>query len=68
MFEAVISAYRWFFLQLAGFVGLGWGIVLLSAICSVLMIPLMRLVAGVVKREADYQAVILPQLADIKAR
>ncbi len=68
MFEAVISAYRWFFLQLAGVVGLGWGIVLLSVICSLLMIPLMRLVAGVVKREADYQSVILPQLSDIKSR
>ncbi len=68
MFEAIISAYRWFFLQLAGFVGLGWGIVLLSVICSALMIPLMRLVSGVVKRETGYQSVILPQLADIKAR
>lgn len=68
MFEAIISAYRWFFLQLAGFVGFGWGIVLLSVICSALMVPLMRLVAGVVKRETDYQSVILPQLADIKSR
>ena len=66
MFEAVISAYRSFFLQIAAFVGLGWGIVLLSVICSALMIPLMRLVAGVVKREADYQSVIMPQLASIK--
>ncbi len=68
MLDAIVSAYRCLYLQLAGFVGLGWGIVLLSVICSILMIPLMRLVAGVVKREADYQAVIMPQLADIKAR
>ena len=68
MFEAIISVYRCFFLHLARAVGLGWGIVLLSVICSILMVPLMRLVAGVVKREADYQTVIMPQLADIKAR
>ena len=68
MLGTIISAYRWFFLQLAGVVGLGWGIVLLSIICSALMIPLMRLVASVVKREVDYQTVIMPQLADIKAR
>ena len=68
MFGAIVSAYRWFFLQLAGIVGLGWGVVLLSVICSALMIPLMRLVAGIVKREADYQAVIMPQLEDIKSR
>ncbi len=48
MFGAIITAYRWFFLQLAGFVGFGWGIVLLSVICSALMIPLMHLVAGAV--------------------
>ncbi len=68
MFETVITAYRWFFLQLAGLVGLGWGVVLLSVICSALMVPLMRLVAGAVKREAEYESVILPQVADIKAR
>ena len=68
MFEALVSAYRCFFLWLSGFVGLGWGIVLLSVICSILMIPLMRLIAGVVRREADYQTVIMPQLTDIKAR
>ena len=68
MFEAIVSAYRWIFLQFAGIVGLGWGVVLLSVICSALMIPLMRLVAGIVKREADYQAVIMPQLEDIKSR
>ena len=68
MFEAIVSAYRWIFLQLAGIVGLGWGILLLSVICSMLMTPLLRLVAGVVKREADYQAVIMPQLEDIKSR
>ena len=67
MFEAIVSVYRSFFLQLAGIVGLGWGIDLLSVICSALMIPLMRLVAGGVKREADYQSVIMPQLADINA-
>ena len=68
MLDAIVSAYRCLYLQLAGFVGLGWGIVLLSVLCSILMIPLMRLVAGVVRREADYQSVIMPQLADIKAR
>jgi YidC/Oxa1 family membrane protein insertase len=68
MIEAIISVYRCFFLHLAGAVGLGWGIVLLSVICSALMIPLMRLVTGVVRREADYQSIIMPQLADIKAR
>lgn len=68
MFEAIISGYRWFFLRLADVVGLGWGIVALSVICSALMIPLMRLVAGVVRRETDYQSVILPQIAEIKLR
>lgn len=67
MFDVVIESYRWFFLRLADVVGLGWGIVALSFICSALMIPLMKLVAGVVSREADYQSVILPQIADIKS-
>ena len=58
----LIEAYRWFFLRLADVVGLGWGIVALSFICSALMIPLMRLVAGVVRRETDYQSVILPEI------
>ncbi len=68
MLDAIVSGYRSFFLQIAAFVGLGWGIVLLSVICSMLMTPLLRLVASVVKLEADYQAVIMPQLANIKAR
>ena len=68
MFEIVIEAYRWFFLRLADVVGLGWGIVALSFITSAAMMPLMKLVAGVVRREAEYQSVILPQLADIKSR
>ena len=45
MFEAIIAAYRSFYLQIAAFVGFGWGIVLLSVVCSALMIPLMRIVA-----------------------
>ena len=65
MFEVVIEAYRWFFLRLADVVGLGWGIVALSFITSAAMMPLMKLVAGIVKRETEYQSVILPQLADI---
>ena len=68
MFGAIITAYRWFFLQLAESIGFGWGIVMLSVICSALMIPLMHLVAGAVRREADYQSVILPQVADIRKR
>lgn len=68
MFEIIIEAYRWFFLRLADVVGLGWGIVALSFITSAAMMPLMRLVAGIVRRETDYQSVILPQIADIKSR
>lgn len=68
MFEAVISAYRWFFLLLADFLGYGWAIVALSCLCSALMAPLMRAVAGVVRRESEYQSVILPQVAEIKAK
>ena len=68
MFELIISAYRWFFLKLADAVGMGWGIVLLSFITSAAMIPLMKAVAGIVGRETDYQAVILPQLAEIKRK
>lgn len=62
----IISAYRSFFLFLAGFLGEGWAIVALSCICSALMAPLMKAVAGVVRREAAYQEVILPQIARIK--
>lgn len=68
MFEAVIAGYRWFFLQLADFVGIGWGIVALSFITSAAMMPLMKAVAGIVKRESEYQSVILPQLAQIKSK
>lgn len=68
MFEIIIDAYRWFFLQLAGVVGLGWGIVALSFITSAAMMPLMKAVAGVVRRETEYQSVILPQIADINKR
>ena len=68
MFEMIISAYRWIFLQMSSVFGLGWSIVLLSCICSALMAPLMRAVAGIVRREADYQSVILPQIAAIKAK
>lgn len=66
--EALVSAYRWFFLQLAALCGPGWAIVLLSVLCSLLMAPLMKAVAGIVRREAEYQDVILPQIAAIKAR
>lgn len=62
----LIEAYRWFFLRLADVVGIGWGIVALSVITSAAMMPLMKAVAGIVKRETDYQSVILPQLAEIK--
>lgn len=62
----IISAYRSFFLFLAGFLGEGWAIVALSCICSALMAPLMKAVAGVVRREAAYQEVIIPQIARIK--
>lgn len=64
----LIEAYRWFFLRLADVVGIGWGIVALSVITSAAMMPLMKAVAGIVKHEADYQSVILPQLAEIKKR
>ena len=56
MFEIIIDAYRWFFLQLAGVVGLGWGIVALSFITSAAMMPLMKAAAGVVRRETEYQS------------
>ena len=68
MFEGIIEGYRWFFLRLADVVGLGWGIVALSFITSVAMMPLMKAVAGVVRRETEYQSVILPQIADINNR
>lgn len=68
MFEAIILGYRWFFLQLAGMVGYGWGIVALSVITSAAMMPLMKAVAGVVRRETEYQGVILPQIAEINRR
>ena len=68
MFEMIIAGYRWFFLQLAGIVGIGWGIVALSFITSAAMMPLMKAVAGIVKRESEYQSVILPQLAEIKSK
>lgn len=65
MFEAILSGYRWLFLQLASFLGIGWAIVALSVICSVLMTPLMRAVSGIVKREKEYEDVILPQIEAI---
>ena len=65
MSEAIIEGYRWFFLRLADVVGLGWGIVALSFITSAAMMPLMKVVAGVVRRETEYQGVILPQIAEI---
>lgn len=68
MIDVVLSGYRWFLILLSGFVGFGWGIVALSFICSVMMMPLMRAVAGIVRREAEYQSVILPQIADINIR
>ena len=68
MFEMIISAYRWAFLQMASVLGLGWAIVALSFVCSALMAPLMKAVAGIVRRESDYQSVIDPQVAAIKAK
>lgn len=68
MFELIISGYRWLFLQMASVLGPGWAIVSLSFICSALMAPLMKAVAGIVKRESDYQSVITPQLDAIKAK
>lgn len=67
MFDFIITGYRWVFLQMASVLGPGWSIVALSFICSALMAPLMKAVAGVVKRETDYQSVINPQLEAIKA-
>ena len=68
MFETVIAGYRWFFLQIADLIGLGWGIVALSFLTSLAMTPLMKAVAGIVRRESEYQSVILPQIAAIKER
>ena len=68
MFDLIITGYRAFFLFLADLIGLGWAIVALSFICSFLMMPLMKAVAGVVKRETEYQNVILPQIAAIKEK
>ena len=67
MFDAILSAYRWIFLHLASFLGIGWAIVALSFVCSAFMEPLMRMVAGVVRREKEYEEVILPQIAKINA-
>ena len=68
MFEIVIAGYRWLFLQIADVIGLGWGIVALSFLTSLAMTPLMKAVAGIVRRESEYQSVILPQIAAIKER
>lgn len=68
MFDFIITGYRWIFLQMASVLGPGWSIVALSFICSALMTPLMKAVAGIVKRESDYQSVINPQLEAIKAK
>ena len=67
MFDAILSAYRWIFLHLASFLGIGWAIVALSFVCSAFMEPLMRMVAGVVRREKEYEEVILPQIVKINA-
>lgn len=66
VFTALISSYRFLYLQLASLIGYGWAIVALSFICSALMLPLMRAVAGVVCREKEYEDVIDPQIAAIK--
>ena len=66
MFETMLSAYRWFFLQLSAILGTGWGIVALSLVTSALMTPLMRAVAGIVRREKEYEDVIQPQIDAIR--
>lgn len=68
MFDLIIAGYRTLFLLIAGLTGEGWAIVVLSFLCSLLMIPLMRAVAGIVVRETEYQNVILPQIAAIKEK
>lgn len=68
MFTAIISGYRYLYLQLSAIVGYGWAIVALSFICSVLMLPLMRAVASVVRHEKEYEDVIDPQVSSIKSR
>ena len=68
MFDLIIAGYRTLFLLIAGLTGEGWAIVVLSFLCSLLMIPLMRAVAGIVARETEYQNVILPQIAAIKEK
>lgn len=68
MFDLIIAGYRTLFLLIAGLTGVGWAIVVLSFLCSLLMIPLMRAVAGIVARETEYQNVILPQIAAIKEK
>ena len=65
MFDALVIGYRVVFLQLAAALGAGWAIVALSFICSALMTPLMKAVAGVVKREKEYEDIILPQVEAI---
>ena len=67
MFENIIEGYRWLFLQIAESAGVGWGIVVLSCITSSLMAPLMKAVSGIVRRESEYQLVILPQIAKINS-
>ena len=66
MFEAILNGYRYFFLMLADLFGIGWGIVALSVITSALMAPLIKVVSGIVRRETEYQSVLLPQIAEIK--
>lgn len=68
MFDLIIGGYRFLYLQLAALVGYGWAIVALSFICSFLMLPLMRAVAGVVRREKEYESVIDPQVAAITSK
>ena len=68
MFDFIIAGYRSFFLFLSGSIGIGWAVVALSLLCSFLMAPLMKAVAGIVRRETEYQSVILPQVAAIKER
>ena len=65
MLNFVIESYRGLFLIIANYFGYGLGVMVLSIITSLLMLPLMKFVLRAVNREKDYQSVIAPQLKNI---
>ena len=63
----LLSAYRTLFLGIDSIIGsLGWSLILLSFIISVILSPLVKLAGRMVKRENEIASVILPQIKQIK--